>query len=567
MKQTLVVLIALVLLTACVSPTPTATRVPIPTTTTLSTLVSTATATLIPTVAPSATPKPTDTPVPTPTPLPWKEDTLITSDNPLVFDNSNNPAYRHLPIFGSAVKMSDPIKVTVTMEAITDTKSPGDSSNGLWIFNGLEENEKGSRVLFLGYQNGNWILVSKKETAYEFYRNVFTTANKNAKFSLIITNSGRTVTVIPPDGVEKTFTLPESFGNVLVMSAQTGPNSSLRISRLSVATLTSTATSTPTETLRSLAEKRGITFGTLCELADWKNPQYTEILRQEFDLCLEHDLWQPSIDQWGFAFADTKINFALRNGMRIRAHPLIWGYKNPDYWEKGNLTPEQLKSAMENHITSLLTRYPMIAEWNVVNEAIYYYNGSIGFDNNVWYRTFGAQYIDMAFRFARKANPKAVLIYNDYDIETPGPKADAVYNLIRDLKAKGIPIDGVGMQFHVKATNPPRKDEMIENMQRFAALGVGVYITELDVNLFGLSGTKEEKWARQAQIYKDIVEACLESGVCKSITIWGISDKFSWLLQPEFQNLGGGDAPLIFDESYNPKPAYYAIRDALAGRR
>lgn len=599
MRQKLVILTALALLTAC-APTPkptttrvsltttttlptlvsaatttsvptiapTATRVPLATATTSPTLVSIATTTLVPTVAPTATPKLTDTPVPTstPTPLPWKEETLITSDNPLTFDNSKNPSYRHLPIFGSAMKMTDPVKVTVVMEVITGAESPRDSSNGLWMFNGLEENEKGSRVLFLGYQSGNWILISKKENAYEFSRSVLATRNKNAEFSLTIRDNGRTVIVVPPDKVERTFTLPESFGNALVMSAQTGPNSSLRISQLSMATLADTKTSTPTETLHSLAEKRGVTFGTLCALEDWKNPQYTAILRQEFDLCLEHDLWQPSIDQGGLAFADTKTNFALRNGMRIRAHPLIWGYKNPDYWEKGDLTSEQLESVMKNHITSLMTRYPMIAEWNVVNEAIYYNNGSIGFDNNVWYRTFGVEYIDMAFQFAREANPKAILIYNDYGIETPGPKADAVYNLISDLKTKGVPVDGIGMQFHMKATNPPKKDEMIANMKRFAALGIGVYITELDVNLFGLSGTKEEKEATQAQIYKDIVEACLQSGACKSITIWGISDKFSWLLQPEFQNLGGGDAPLIFDDDYSPKPAYYAIRDALAGK-
>lgn len=155
------------------------------------------------------------------------------------------------------------------------------------------------------------------------------------------------------------------------------------------------------------------------------------------------------------------------------------------------------------------------------------------------------------------------MIYNDYGIEVPSTKADFAYNLIKDLKSRSIPIDAVGFQFHVKATNPPTKAQLVPNLQRFASLGVGIHITELDVNLFGLPGSQEQKWARQAEIYRDVVQAGIDAGV-KSITIWGIDDKDSWLLRPEFQNLGGGDAPLIFDDNYNPKPAYFAIRDTLA---
>jgi endo-1,4-beta-xylanase len=127
------------------------------------------------------------------------------------------------------------------------------------------------------------------------------------------------------------------------------------------------------------------------------------------------------------------------------------------------------------------------------------------------------------------------------------------------------------MQFHLDAAHPPSKEDMVATMRRFGDLGVSIYITELDVNLINLRGAQSEKWKKQAQVYKDVVEACVESAVCKSVTIWGVSDRFSWLLNPEIQqrfNLRG-EAPLIFDENYNPKPAYFAIRDALvqcAGR-
>ncbi len=135
--------------------------------------------------------------------------------------------------------------------------------------------------------------------------------------------------------------------------------------------------------------------------------------------------------------------------------------------------------------------------------------------------------------------------------------------MLKDLKSRGVPVDAVGFQFHVNATNPPTKDQIVSNMQRFSALGLALYVTELDVNLIGLPGTQDEKWTRQAEIYRDVVQASIDAGV-KSITIWGIDDKDSWLLRPEFQFLGGGDAPMIFDDNFNPKPAYFAIRDTLA---
>jgi endo-1,4-beta-xylanase len=169
----------------------------------------------------------------------------------------------------------------------------------------------------------------------------------------------------------------------------------------------------------------------------------------------------------------------------------------------------------------------------------------------------------MAFRFAREANPGATLIFNEAEIDRPGARTKFVYDLLREAIERGTPVDGVGMQFHLKATHAPSKEEMLEAIQLLGSLGLGVYITELDVNLFGLRGSREEKWAQQAQIYRDVVEAALESGVCKSITTWGLSDRYSWLLAPEFQFLGGGEAPLPFDDDFHPKPAFFAVLDVL----
>lgn len=573
MKQAVVLLVALMLFSACASMSPqTAPQTSMPVITTL----STATEILTPTTAVRTVPELTDTPVPTSTPtlLPWEEKICIKPDLPLTFNNDSSPAYFHFPIFGCLVSASGPLKVDISMQVLTNSSTPFDSSNGIWLYNGINDPQPGFKGIYLVNQSGAWVFGYKKENTNVIYQRLVVTSQLNMHFSVIIMADGKRVVVTLPDGTERRFDLNESLGTTIVVKAQTGPHASLTISRLSLSQLPGDRSATAvnsSDTLGALAQRRGITFGVLADLADWQNPRYFEALTQ-FTLLTNSDMSQSVLDKYGFGFADSVVNFARVNGLAFREQHLIWHYDVPERWITENLSPEEVRSIMENRIKGLMTRYPDIKEWVVVNEAILCFSGSCGYaftkgiSGDIFYRALGPSYIEIAFRYAREANPYATLIYNDFDIETPGPKTDYVYNMIRDLKAKGVPIDVVGMQFHVKATNPPNKADMISTMQRFASLGVDIYITELDVNLFGLPGTEEEKWAKQAQIYKDIVEACLESSVCKSITLWGISDKDSWLLKPEFQSLGGGEAPLIFDDNYNPKPAFFAIRDALAGK-
>lgn len=573
MKRNLVaVLFILVLLIAC-APTPTATPLPAPTATVVPS--STATSTSIPSVILTATSQPTTAPMPTrtlaptSTPVPWKEDIVVSSAYPLTFDNASNPAYRHPLVVGGAFNINGAIKIQVSLKVITDAQTPSNSSNGLWITNGINENEKGSRVLYLGYQGTSWNFLSKKETTNEFAQSILNTPVKSAEFVIGIADDGRTITIVLPNGTERKISLSEPFGKILNLSVQTGPKSAVQVSRLSVSQPVHDDVS-PTQQsmgLAALAQKRGIIFGAHARLDDWQNPKWVQTFKREFDMRAETWIAPSGIDQYGFSLSDSSMNFSQVNGMRVRGYHLIWWLDIPKQAEKGSLSKEEVKSIIEDRITTLMTRYPNIEEWNVVNETVYYREGSSGIrKDGTWYSSLAPEFIDIAFQLARKTNPKAVLLFNETQYEMPGVKADFVYNLMRDLKSKGIPVDGVGMQFHVRAADPPQKDALVANMKRFGALGLSVHITELDVNLFGLSGTKEEKWAKQAKIYKDIVEACLESGVCKSILIWGLADKDSWLLRPEFQNMGGGETPLIFDDDYNPKPAYFAIRDALMGK-
>jgi len=185
--------------------------------------------------------------------------------------------------------------------------------------------------------------------------------------------------------------------------------------------------------------------------------------------------------------------------------------------------------------------------WDVVNEAIADNpNPSDPLKHNVWYPTL-TNYIDVAFQAARNADSTVKLFYNDYGAEGLGGKSDAVYNLVKGMKSRGIPIDGVGLQMHVATSYYPSYSQIVSNIQRLGALGLQVHITEMDVKCPDPCNKN-----LQAQVYSDVLHACLtNSNICKSFQSWGFTDKYTWL--------GQNQHPLPFDENYAKKPAYQAI--------
>jgi endo-1,4-beta-xylanase len=209
--------------------------------------------------------------------------------------------------------------------------------------------------------------------------------------------------------------------------------------------------------------------------------------------------------------------------------------------------------------------------WDVVNES-FLADGSI--EPSVWYdgpgigfKGKGTAYIEQAFRWAREADPKALLFYNDYDTEGINPKSDAVYEMVKDFRARGVPIDGVGIQAHIFKMDAADLASVKANIARLAALGLQVHITEMDValdvdsagNLLDKSGLQ-----KQADVYRLIAEACFAEPRCTAFMTWGITDKYSWI--PQYTKGKQGDA-LLFDRAYKPKPAYAAVVEALGARR
>jgi hypothetical protein len=168
----------------------------------------------------------------------------------------------------------------------------------------------------------------------------------------------------------------------------------------------------------------------------------------------------------------------------------------------------------------------------------------------------GDDWVDQAFRFARRADPEAKLFYNETGADVPNPKYEATVGLVRDLHARGVPVDGVGLQYHLTQSMPTRA-QVEEAIARLGELGVDVHISELDVPVWYLGSTPERKLARQAAVYRRVAEACHAQPACFRITTWGFMDRYTWR-QPWDLSL-----PLPFDSEYRPKPAWTAIQEAL----
>jgi hypothetical protein len=219
----------------------------------------------------------------------------------------------------------------------------------------------------------------------------------------------------------------------------------------------------------------------------------------------------------------------------------------PSWIKDGNFSRSELIAILRNHVTKEVTHWRgKIAIWDVVNEAVAD-DGTLR--NSFWYNKIGPEFIDYAFQAARAADPGAKLYYNEYGAEAPGPKATRVFNLVKDMKARGIPIDGVGLQAHFTLANAPTVNEMTNVMNKLTGLGVEVGISELDVRI-DLPATATEL-SKQADAYKRVLDACKAVSRCVSITTWGFTDRYSWI--PGFFN--GKGAALPYDENFNPKPA------------
>ncbi len=323
------------------------------------------------------------------------------------------------------------------------------------------------------------------------------------------------------------------------------------------------------QTLRQLADQRGIRIGAAADPAHSNEISYTATLSREFNQLEPENTMKfgplhPGPTTYNFGPPDSLVSFARANNMAVRGHTLVWHNQNPSWLTNGSYNSAQLSSILKDHIDAVVGHYAgQVYAWDVVNET---FNDNGTLRSTIWSDSpgiglTGTAYIEQAFRWARAADPQALLFYNDYSAELVNSKSDAIYRMAQDFKSRGVPLDGIGLQMHL-TTNTGSLASMESNIKRITDLGLQVHITELDVRLpVDSSGNAAASaLATQAQIYHDIVALCLKYPLCTVIQTWGFTDKYSWI-PGTFPGMGAG---LEFDSSYRPKPAYHSMRDALA---
>lgn len=272
-------------------------------------------------------------------------------------------------------------------------------------------------------------------------------------------------------------------------------------------------------TLGAQAAQSGRYFGTAVAAGKLGDGTYTGILDREFNSVtaeneMKWDATERSRGSFTFGPADQIVNRATARGQRVRGHTLVWHSQLPS-WVSSITDANTLRSVMNNHITTVANRYKgRIHSWDVVNEA-FADGGSGQHRPSVFQNLLGNGFIEQAFRTARSADPAAKLCYNDYNIEDwNAAKTQGVYRMVRDFKARGVPIDCVGLQAHFGAGGPPASFRT--TLSSFAALGVDVQITELDIA------------QAPTAAYANTVRACMNVSRCTGITVWGIRDSDSW---------------------------------------
>ncbi|MEU4624767.1 endo-1,4-beta-xylanase [Actinoplanes sp. NPDC023801] len=308
------------------------------------------------------------------------------------------------------------------------------------------------------------------------------------------------------------------------------------------AALAFASTSDAATTLGASAAAKNRYFGAAIAAGRLGDSTYTTILKREFNSVtaeneMKWDATEPSRGSFNYSVGDRILAQAQANGQMVRGHALAWHSQMPGWAQQ--LSGSTLRSAMLNHVAQVAAHYRgKIHSWDVVNEA--FADDGRGSRRDSSLQRTGNDWIEAAFRAARTADPGAKLCYNDYNTDGINAKSTAVYNMVVDFKARGVPIDCVGFQSHLTNNAPA---DYQANLQRFANLGVDVQITELDI-----SGSN------QANAYAAVTNACLAVSRCTGITVWGIRDSDSWRT---------GANPLLFDANGNKKAAYTAVLNAL----
>lgn len=312
----------------------------------------------------------------------------------------------------------------------------------------------------------------------------------------------------------------------------------------------------------------------------------SDLLKKHVNMLVAENVMKPASihpaeDTYRWEEADKIVQFAKENNMQLRFHTLVWHTQVGDWFfkdaegkpmvdetdpAKREANKKLLLERLDDHVRTIVSRYKDdIISWDVVNEVIEPRDPH-GMRASEWYQITGTDYIETAFRAAREAGGPDIKLYiNDYGTDDI-TKREMLYDLVKEMLDKGVPIDGVGHQTHISIHWPPVAD-IIESMERFAELGLVNSVTELDMSLYAWDDRSdfgesipEEVLSKQADRYRELFEALkANKDIINEVVFWGIADDHTWLSGFPVKRT---EAPLLFDKYLHAKPAFWAVVDS-----
>ncbi|KAJ5213006.1 Glycoside hydrolase superfamily [Penicillium cf. viridicatum] len=318
--------------------------------------------------------------------------------------------------------------------------------------------------------------------------------------------------------------------------------------------------------LNTLAQARGKQwFGTAADIPgtdETTDAAYLKILKSQFGEitpanALKFMYTEQEQNKFNFTDGDYFMDLAERFDSKVRCHNLVWMSQVSDFVTSKTWTAKELIAVMKNHIFKMVQHYgKRCASWDVVNEAAINDDGT--FSSSVWYNTIGEEYFYLAFQYAQQVLSQ--IGAND----NSGTKADAVLRLVKNLRKRGIRIDGIGLESHFIVGQTPSLADQLATKKAYIKADLDVIVTELDIRFAEEPYYTADVQKQQAADYYLTVQSCLQAGSrCLGVVVWDFYDKYSWV--PEtFAGQGGAT---LFNDTLEAKPAYYAVVEALHGKK
>ncbi|KAK0750332.1 glycoside hydrolase superfamily [Schizothecium vesticola] len=318
--------------------------------------------------------------------------------------------------------------------------------------------------------------------------------------------------------------------------------------------------------LHELAVKAGLQYFGTCigESASQSDTAYMNILsdKREFGQLVPEngqkwDATEGTRGRFTYTQGDISASAARRNGQLLRCHTLVWHSQLPNWVASGSWNRQTLTEVIESHINNVMDHYRgQCLHWDVLNEAVDD-NGS--YRNSVFYRVFGTDYFPLVFNLAKKADPVTKLYYNDYNLEYNGAKTEKTVELVKIIQAAKAPIEGVGFQAHLIVGTTPNRAQLATVLRRFTSLNLDVAYTELDIRHETMP-PNSQALSRQGTDYANVVGSCLDVDRCVGVTVWGYTDKYSWVPG----TFPGTGAALLYDDQLRKKAAWTSVSSVLA---